>query len=495
MIPARRTRCIPGSTPLLLLVLALIMAGSTISCSDSEHRVPPSLLTTRVILDLGGSSGTVDGPRMSSAPPDITSISLTVAGPGMMPISRTYAPPFPDTINLSVQSGPARTFTAVAAAPDVTYSGTAVANLPAGETVSVPIVMTANGFASEGTPDEPILIPNDGTPVIGRVGTDTSYYYTDHGLFTHLDIAVKEMTDDADLLDYTGDNSFQNFPVITFGVNYCGRGKDEWIFHFTGTPPFGYYYFAVDGRHTANGAAYIITADVHGGAVVEIPVGSIASPLIVPVGLHIDTGIRSSSVPPYVNYYTAAVDAGKEYWINMYGNDPTTYTTIYQDPGFITEIGGDTFTATGSMVFFTASGEGTDNFPLEVTTGEGSIEEPVELYPDEELSWGLQRRANYCMVGGEYSSSYYRFPITMMGTYQIQVTSLYGNIGDVDLYVYSDPSFDAGSLVGSSATPGTGEESLFQGSSSFPDGSIYVEVMDNGGTGSTFILSVTGPMS
>lgn len=475
----------------VMVTIALIMPVFILSCSDSEHRIPPALLTTRVILDLGGASDTGDGPMKSSAPPDITSIALAVTGPGMMPISRTYFPPFEDTITLSVQSGPVRTFTAVALSPTVTYSGSAVADLPAGQTVSVPIVMSADGFASEGSPDEPILIPNDGTPYIGRVGTDTSYYYTDYGSFTHLDITMKEMTDDADLLDYSNNSTFTPPPTITFGINYCGRGKDEGISYYTGTPPFGYYYFAVDGSHTVNGAAYIITSRVHSGSVSDISIGDSLSPLVVPVGLQVDTGIRDFSIPPFINFYTTMVEAGTQYWINMYGNDPGTVTTVYEDPTFSTVIGSSSFTAPGSLVFFTASGSVIDSFPLEVTTNEGSIDEPVELCPDEEY---LAGRANYCMVGGDYSSSYYRFPITAVGTYEILVTSLYGNMGDVDLYVYSDPSFDAGSLVGSSTNIGDGIDEEVWGNS-FPDGNIYVEVRDMRGSGATYIVSVTGPWS
>ncbi|MBN2078924.1 MAG: hypothetical protein JW838_08155 [Spirochaetes bacterium] len=473
------------SAPSVMVAIALIMPVFILSCSDSEHRIPPALLTTRVILDLGGSSGTGDGPRMASAPIDLLSISISVAGPGMMPISLSFTAPFPDTIQLSVPSGPARAFTAVAVTPDTTYLGTAVANLPAGETVSVPIIMTAAVFTSEGTPDEPILIPNDGTPYIGRVGTGRSYYRTDQGSFNFLNILITEQTDDADLLGFAGDSTFSDINIVypVFGANYCGRGKDESI---NSLSHVGYYYFIVDGSHTSGGAVFVISCMAHNGMVGDIMVGSIVSPIVVPVGIQVQTGLRDISVPPYINYYTSAVVTGTQYWINLYGNLLDTVTTAYRDATFSTIIGGTSFTAAGKNVFFTASGSTTDNFDLEVTATEGTPSRPVTIYPDELFGSG---RANYCMVGGEGASSYYRMPVNFIDAmYEIMVTDFWG---DVDLFVYDSASFDE--PVASSETIGNGVIEEAWGDL-FPEGCIYIRVVDMSGTGSTFKLSAIRTM-
>ncbi len=129
-----------------LALAPLIMAAS---CSDPEQRLTSGDAMSTVILDLGEAPADTEGPNLAQAPAGIVSVSVTVTGPGMSPISFTET-----TIDgvraLSIPAGPARVFSVRVQTLDEFFIGTAAAHLPAGATVSVPIVMEWGGFIGPG---------------------------------------------------------------------------------------------------------------------------------------------------------------------------------------------------------------------------------------------------------------------------------------------------------------------------------------------------------
>jgi hypothetical protein len=486
-------------TPVLLAFAVAAPLFALVSCSNSERRMPGDSTTT-VLLKIGGSSLTKSGPMASSAPSDINAVSVTVTGAGMAPLSFSYTS-VPGTIDIEVPSGPARVFVVVVTtASGAIYSGTAIASLPAGQTVSVPVVMEPGAPISlnEGTKDNPVYVPMNSS-LVGKVGTGTSYYYTNPGSDTNLSIGISDLTDDADLFSYQVDSTFDPYSLVNpnFGVNYCGRTKNESVSDsffpdgFALTYPGQYYYFTVDGSHTKHGAGYVIT--VMGSAVVNDLPGTILNPKVVPVGLPFSSYVAS---PTWQNYYMSVAKPGTQYWINLYG---AMYASvkIYTDPTYIVQTTNPvTPSALLPGLFFMAQGLSMpDSFTLAVVANEGSINNPIELYPDETFGMG---RANYCMVGGNTGSSYYKVPITGMSNgmpvlgYEVSVTSI---LSDVDLYIYSDSGFTTQISGGASQNTGTSDEVLYPIFTYFPDECMYIEVRDNNGSGSTFVLSVFNHIS
>lgn len=145
-------RCI--SAALLLLAVFIF------SCSDSESRVPCSLQTAKVIINIGlpadsASSGDSIIDRMlrffardavaMSAPASFDNILVRVTGPDIGPIEKNFSPY--TSISFDVSAGNLRRFEVIAtvAAGDpsaaASFQGTTSANCPAGATVSVPVVM------------------------------------------------------------------------------------------------------------------------------------------------------------------------------------------------------------------------------------------------------------------------------------------------------------------------------------------------------------------
>jgi hypothetical protein len=145
-------------------MLILLVFFLTLSCSDSETRFG-SLLGSRttVIINLGLPAPQVSATRSvldrvlrffasdavaQSAPAALSSIQVRVTGPDIGAIEQQFAP-F-GQVSLNVPSGSFRQFEVLANVDSgdpgaaLSYRGTAIANLPAGETVSVPVVMSLN---------------------------------------------------------------------------------------------------------------------------------------------------------------------------------------------------------------------------------------------------------------------------------------------------------------------------------------------------------------
>src|SRR3990172_2388750 len=141
-------------------ILTLIITLGLVSCSDSENRISPLLRNTTVILNTGlpPESASADNSLLDrirrlfvrdavaqSAPASFSSIRVRVTGADFGVIEQTFAGG--GLISLSVPSGSFRQFEVTAFTapgdpnPAVTFRGTAAANLPAGETVSVPVLM------------------------------------------------------------------------------------------------------------------------------------------------------------------------------------------------------------------------------------------------------------------------------------------------------------------------------------------------------------------
>ena len=141
--------CIRLVTLISVLAFTPFILFSFTSCSDPEQRLTGSDSMSTVILDLGETPADAEGPMLAQVPLGIVSVSVTVTGPGMSLISITET-----TIDgvraLSIPAGPARLFTVQVDTLSEYFIGTAVANLPAGVTVSVPIVMEWGGWIGPG---------------------------------------------------------------------------------------------------------------------------------------------------------------------------------------------------------------------------------------------------------------------------------------------------------------------------------------------------------
>jgi hypothetical protein len=140
---------------------ALMLLLLSFSCSDSENRHLALLNQAKVVIDLNlsdkqASSGVLDTIRRlfvqdavaATAPAVFSSITVRVTGIDIGLIEKNFTPI--EAISLSVPAGNLRWFevTAYVAPGDpsaaASFRGTAVANLPAGETVNVPVVMSLN---------------------------------------------------------------------------------------------------------------------------------------------------------------------------------------------------------------------------------------------------------------------------------------------------------------------------------------------------------------
>lgn len=476
---------------LLPLIMAIFIAPIMFlaSCSDSEQRLTNGDAMSKVILNLGGATASSGGIRAASAPSNITSVNVTVTGAGMTPISVTDTA-LGGTIELSVPAGPARLFAVVVTTADGVYSGTAVASLPAGTTVSVPIIMESGGlfgFSNEGSIENPIVISLDSPSFsftrLGSVGKGKSYYsIVDTGTHDFLNLSITALTDDADLISYEGDPNYFEVLSSNFGQNYCGRTKDEFISAFIFPSP---YYFVVDGSHTKSGARFMINCIAHNGMVTGgPPIGTPATPNLVPVGLPYESVV--TLVEPY-NHYVSMVSNGKPYWVNGYDFEGTYTLQAFIDPGYLNPQSLP-ITVASNVIFFRVNEivASQDLFNLEVVTHEGTETNPVELYASDIFDEG---RANFCMVGGGSGSSYYRVPIDILDFYEVRLSSLSNDIG---LAVYSGPSFSSPEQLGMSNYSGTSDENvafdILDGD--LPDGNMYIKVSDSNGSGATFVLSV-----
>lgn len=145
-----------------LIVISLLLSLTTFSCSDSEHRTGMLGQTSTVIINLGlpndhaADTSIIDKVRRffardaiaQTAPAAFSSVKVRVTAADIGIIEKelnAYG-----TMSLNVPSGSLRQFdvTAYVAPGDpsaaTSFRGTTVANLPAGDTVTVPVSMTLN---------------------------------------------------------------------------------------------------------------------------------------------------------------------------------------------------------------------------------------------------------------------------------------------------------------------------------------------------------------
>jgi hypothetical protein len=146
-----------------IILILLSLSFSVLTCSDSEKRLSPLLNQTKVIIDLGlppehaaNESTMWDKIRgffirdavAQSAPATFSSILVRVSGPDIGVMEQSFGPM--GTLSLNVPSGSFRQFEVIAyVAPGdpsaaLSFSGAAIANLPAGDTVTVPVFMAVN---------------------------------------------------------------------------------------------------------------------------------------------------------------------------------------------------------------------------------------------------------------------------------------------------------------------------------------------------------------
>jgi hypothetical protein len=149
----------PQSQIYVLIIIIMAMLSSN-ACSDSERRIGLSSQTSTVVLNLNlpDKHAVAHTPILDrifrffmreavaqTAPATFSSVAVLVTGPDIAPIEQNFtsAP----TISFDVPAGAIRQFdvTAYVAPWDpsaaASFHGIAVANLPAGTTVSVPVVM------------------------------------------------------------------------------------------------------------------------------------------------------------------------------------------------------------------------------------------------------------------------------------------------------------------------------------------------------------------
>jgi hypothetical protein len=149
---------------LFSIMIALAVSAAVISCSDSESRMSPLLKKTAVTLNLGLPPENPSADNNSiwnrirrffvkdavaqTAPAAFGSVLVRVAGADFGAMEQTFGGT--DAISLSVPSGSLRQFEVIAyTAPGdpsaaLSFRGTATADLPAGGTVSIPVVMGLN---------------------------------------------------------------------------------------------------------------------------------------------------------------------------------------------------------------------------------------------------------------------------------------------------------------------------------------------------------------
>ncbi len=142
-------------------VLFIIYLLSTLTCSDSERRTGLLGQTSTVIINIGHAADHASvNPSMidrvlrfftrdaiaQTAPAAFSSIKVRVAGLDIGLIEKNFSPY--GAISLTVPAGNLRQFevTAYVAPGDpsaaASFRGSAIANLPAGETVSIPVIMS-----------------------------------------------------------------------------------------------------------------------------------------------------------------------------------------------------------------------------------------------------------------------------------------------------------------------------------------------------------------
>ncbi|HNW30662.1 MAG TPA: hypothetical protein PKN50_19455, partial [Spirochaetota bacterium] len=171
-----------------LIILSVLIILQFLSCSENERRIGLSGQTSTVILAIGNAAEhTAQNEPLNildrilhlfesnaiaqTAPAAFSSVKVRVTGPDIGLIEKDFNPY--GTISLTVPSGSLRQFEVIAyvAPGDLSaassFRGTAVANLPAGETVTVPVPM--------GLYETKIVVPDSGNNRLVILDTMSSW--------------------------------------------------------------------------------------------------------------------------------------------------------------------------------------------------------------------------------------------------------------------------------------------------------------------------------
>src|SRR5208337_3529010 len=146
---------------ILIIGATLLINFSILSCSNHESKLSPLLKQTMVIISLGQPPENpsaydntiwnkirnffVREAVAQTAPANFSNILVSVTGPDFGVIQQEFGPI--GQISLSIPAGSLRQFQVIAYVSPTdpsgasSFMGTAIANLPEGETVSIPIVM------------------------------------------------------------------------------------------------------------------------------------------------------------------------------------------------------------------------------------------------------------------------------------------------------------------------------------------------------------------
>jgi hypothetical protein len=145
---------------MIFLISVITCSALFFSCSDSEHNIGLMNQTATVVINLNlpdkhAEASTSIPDRIfrffmkdamaQTAPASLKSIKVLVSGDNFAVIEKNFIPS--GSINLKVPAGKLRLFEVLAYVSDndpgaaISFMGTAVMDLPAGETVSVPIAM------------------------------------------------------------------------------------------------------------------------------------------------------------------------------------------------------------------------------------------------------------------------------------------------------------------------------------------------------------------
>ncbi len=261
------------SSAFMLLTILLF------SCSDSERRTGLLGQTSTVILSIGHAADHASADRSildrvlrfftrnaiaQTAPATFSNIKVRVIGPDFGLIEKNFSPY--GAISLNVPAGNLRQFevTAYVAPGDpsaaASFRGTAVANLPAGETVSVPVVMELN--------ETRIVIPDIG---------DNS---TQGGIYNPRLVQINN--------------------ISGFGMSGAGWMTNNWSYYFpTGTV---FYFQPYDIDYDQKGNIYMANASGQSGQDYIFVFQNINTADPIPIGFGESSGIIALAIDKKQNF-------------------------------------------------------------------------------------------------------------------------------------------------------------------------------------------------
>ncbi len=259
-------------------------------------------------------------------------------------------------------------------------------------------------YVSEGTIDNPILIPADGSMHSAQVANGMpSYYYTEAiDNVDAIQITISNLSDDVDIWSCPRGTS-QTFDSGRCTMNNIGLTTGESIsFSDFNYPSDEKFYFYVDGSDTglyllSFGGNYDIQAKgVNYSLTVCSPQGLISEPVDVLSGYALNTETCMGIIP---NYYRVKVEPGKEYI--AYKSSSYVGMDVFQNEDFSTgSVDPTSFVASGEYIYIRFTNQttmgGDESTYYHVVTSHGTAVEPIAILPE---------KTNYSQVNG--GASYY----------------------------------------------------------------------------------------